>query len=133
MTGGIPSSCDEVCQAQQTLLQMSVVLLIFILMALSGSCCLSAVRFRRFRRRSCSPSRFTVDLRYRCAEAMRRAWLTVSRHCAFRSRSCKGRTALRWQRMLALGQTTERSSSSSFAVALSWQPQHSRLHGVMCS
>lgn len=103
--GGAPSACDEVCQAQTSLIQMSAVLLTFILMALSGTCCLSAVRLAPH-----SPSALAQPLlpsQHHSPPCVQLARTPLTGVCAFACRSperafyfvlavtpcsCKGRT-----------------------------------------
>lgn len=40
---GAPPSCDGVCVSQTSLIQFTIVFLIFIILALSGTCCLHAL------------------------------------------------------------------------------------------
>ena len=50
-TGGAPPYCDTVCEAQQSLLQFAAALLLYVILALAGTCCIAAVQ---------GPDRFEV-------------------------------------------------------------------------
>lgn len=104
MHGGAPDKCDEVCVAQQTLLQMSAVLLIFVLMALSGSCCLSGVRRAALRRPLPHPAAAAdPGPKLQAQRSTRPTSASSAEPCVSRAaRSSKGRIASRLRRMRVL-------------------------------